>query len=81
MSAEIDGLLRWMRPSLSTLQWGRAPMSAEISHYSVDHPVARRTSMGRRSDQRGIRQPRQIHQQLRTLQWGRAPMSAEIRLR
>ena len=63
------------------LQWGRAPMSAEIGQdlrlvlREVDQ-----TSMGPRSDERGnIENISICGMVVLVLQWGRAPMSAEMR--
>ena len=63
----------------SLLQWGRAPMSAEIADVGSERAPRHRASMGPRSDERGnMTTKRKPHKRPLTLQWGRAPMSAEI---
>ena len=63
---------------LSVLQWGRAPMSAEIRAQLVGAIKTFAASMGPRSDERGNRRSSRSRIRAAELQWGRAPMSAEI---
>ena len=61
-----------------TLQWGRAPMSAESRRRVFNLPSGHRASMGPRSNERGKGSHRERDRgRICQLQWGRAPMSAE----
>ncbi|SRR5579884_1185424 len=61
------------------LQWGRAPMSAEIRKAKAKIAKAAAASMGPRSDERGNDFDCVVEPQASPLlQWGRAPMSAEM---
>ena len=61
------------------LQWGRAPMSAEMIVFPIIRLAVVIASMGPRSDERGNPVSIALHMgKKQSLQWGRAPMSAEM---
>src|SRR5579884_772729 len=78
MSAEIRTPRARTRPTTS-LQWGRARMSAEIAFSALWQSRKDEPSMGPRSDERGNRLRKMLSDAGYDLQWGRARMSAEMK--
>ena len=77
MSAEIFRGITFTNKAI-LLQWGRAPMSAEMVTMALDRNLQAGASMGPRSDERGNLREEVRKRTHLSLQWGRAPMSAEI---